>query len=225
MSPSDPNETMTSAAVTILALFRDSSQGELEMPGASGWSGLADHGVVITGSASSLLVIASIVIIVISIYPDPALHLALASRSFLVLCTFLRTAVLQRTLGSGSSSSPSHLSGCRADPQRLKAGDRAVQDCIYTSLTSVISHFAPRTRFEFVLQPYQTSNNRPPPRQSFHPPHIRRQSTSSPMSSILFKRPTMLALAGVVTLMSFIPTAEAQYRRPYGYNTRRRGGW
>lgn len=36
MSPSDPNETMTSAAVTILALFRDSSQGELEMPGASG---------------------------------------------------------------------------------------------------------------------------------------------------------------------------------------------
>lgn len=158
-------------------------------------------------------------------YPDPALHLALASRSFLVLCTFLRTAVLQRTLGSGSSSSPSHLSGCRADPQRLKAGDRAVQDCIYTSLTSVISHFAPRTRLEFVFQPYQTSNNRPPPRKSFHPPHIRRQSTSSPMSSTLFKRPTMLALAGAVTLMSFIPTAEAQYRRPYGYNTRRRGGW
>jgi hypothetical protein len=25
--------------------------------------------------------------------------------------------------------------------------------------------------------------------------------------------------------MSLIPTAEAQYRRPYGYNTRRRGGW
>jgi hypothetical protein len=45
------------------------------------------------------------------------------------------------------------------------------------------------------------------------------------MSLILFKRPTMLALAGVVTLMSLIPTAEAQYRRPYGYNTRRRGGW
>ncbi|KAH8081936.1 hypothetical protein HD553DRAFT_351455 [Filobasidium floriforme] len=45
------------------------------------------------------------------------------------------------------------------------------------------------------------------------------------MSSILFKRPTMLALAGVVTLMSLIPTAEAQYRRPYGYYNRRRGGW
>jgi hypothetical protein len=146
-----------------------------------------------------------------------------AVSSFFVLSYVLQYC--KRTLGSGSSSSPSHLSGCRADPQRLKAGDRAVQDCIYTSLTSVISHFAPRTRLEFVFQPYQTSNTRPPPRKSFHPPHIRRQSTSSPMSSILFKRPTMLALAGVVTLMSFIPTAEAQYRRPYGYNTRRRGGW
>jgi hypothetical protein len=69
------------------------------MPGATVGSGLAGHGVVITGSASSLLVIASIVIIVISIYPDPALHLALASRSFLVLCTFLRTAVLQKNPG------------------------------------------------------------------------------------------------------------------------------
>lgn len=53
MSRSDPKEAVASAAVTKLALFRDRDQGEPEMPGASGWSGLADHGVVITGSASS----------------------------------------------------------------------------------------------------------------------------------------------------------------------------
>lgn len=52
----------------------------------------------------------------------------------------------------------------------LEAGDHAVQDCIYTFLTSVISHFAPRTRLEFVFHPYQTSNSRTP-REKASIPH------------------------------------------------------
>lgn len=44
------------------------------------------------------------------------------------------------------------------------------------------------------------------------------------MSTTLFKRPALVGLAGILALMSFVPTAEAQYRRPTYYG-RRRGGW
>jgi len=46
------------------------------------------------------------------------------------------------------------------------------------------------------------------------------------MTTRLLKRSSVVGLAGIVTLMSLIPTAEAQYRRPYGYyGNNRRGGW
>lgn len=83
MSRSDPKETPASAAVTRFALFRGKEQGELKLPGATVGSGLAGHGVVITGSASSFSSSSS------SSYSILCLALArsLASAVLLSLCT------------------------------------------------------------------------------------------------------------------------------------------
>jgi hypothetical protein len=45
------------------------------------------------------------------------------------------------------------------------------------------------------------------------------------MSTNIMKRTSLLALTGALCLLTALPTAEAQYRRPSTTTRRRRGGW